>query len=407
MSTASYPRWPLFALAMAYFATGTGSLAIIGLLPPMARDLNVSPAAVAQLVTVFALTFAVAAPALQILLGRLPRRRLLLGSLLLMGAGSLLSAAAPNYATLVAARIVMAIGAAGVGPVASALGATLVAPAQQGRALATVFGGLTVATVVGVPLAAWVGSFMDWRWAFAGLGILTAAVAGVVAWLIRDRSAAPPVTLGNFLHVFRSAPGAWALAATLLQMAAQFATYTLVAPVLTERFHLTPQLVSAALLLFGVAGVVGNTLAGKLGDSIGAVRTLWLALVGMGLVFASLYVVPQTPAVGLALISVWAVLGLMFQAPQQQRLIMLDPPMRGLLLAMNASALYLGMSAGSLVGSQAYARSGTVYLPLISLGFVALALGAMGLSRRAERQAAAQAAHDLGGNGRPAPALPQ
>ncbi len=153
----------LWSLSMAYFVMGTSSIAVVGLVNNMAADLQVSKPDVAVLITVFALTFALAAPLLQVAAGSLPRRSLLLGGLVVMASGCLLSALAPSYGGVVAARVLMALGAAAVGPVASGLGAGLVPPERQGHALAVVFGGMTLASVLGLPLTAWLGAQLGWR----------------------------------------------------------------------------------------------------------------------------------------------------------------------------------------------------------------------------------------------------
>ena len=144
----------LWALALAYFTMGTSSIAVVGLVSNMAADLRVSKPDVAVLITVFAITFALAAPLLQVAAGSLARRTLLLGGLVVMAAGCALSALAPTYGGVVAARVLMALGAAAVGPVASSLGAGLVPPERQGQALAVVFGGMTLASVLGLPFTA-------------------------------------------------------------------------------------------------------------------------------------------------------------------------------------------------------------------------------------------------------------
>ena len=151
------PAGALIALGVAYFILGTGSLAVVGLVQPMALSLDVTPAAVANLVTAFALAFAVTAPLAQVLFGRHPRRTLLLTGLAIMSLAALAGALATTYWVLLVSRVVAGAGAALVGPMASAIGAGLVPPERQGRALAIVFGGMTLAVVLAVPMAAWLG----------------------------------------------------------------------------------------------------------------------------------------------------------------------------------------------------------------------------------------------------------
>jgi len=376
-------RLGLLALAAAYFTLGVGSLAVIGLLDPMAQRFGVARADVAQLVTVFALTFAVAAPLLQMVLGRVARRHLLLLGLAALAAGALGTAWAPSIAWVLAARLLMALGAALIGPTASALGASLVPAAAQGRALATVFAGMSVATVLGVPLAAWVGHLADWRSVFVLLAALAGLCASGVALWVEEGELRAPVDARSFLQILNTPASAWAVLVTLLQMAAQFASYALIAALLHERFGATAAYVSFALLVFGVGGIGGNTLAARLGDRFAPEALLRLAIGGLALVFLLLAVLPLGALGASVLLALWAVLGMFFQAPQQKRLISLAPELRSLVLALNASALYLGMSLGAFLGARSYAGLGAESLCFLSFAIALLAGFAQWRSERA------------------------
>ena len=374
----------LWSLCLAYFAMGTSSIAVVGLVNNMAVDLGVSKPDIAVLITVFALTFALAAPLLQVAAGSLPRRTLLLGGLGVMAAGCLLSALAPTYGGVVAARVLMALGAAAVGPVASGLGAGLVPPERQGHALAVVFGGMTLASVLGLPLTAWLGAQLGWRWMFGGLALLGLLTALAIALLVGDRRAAPSVSLASFGQVFRQPAAAWSVAMSVCHMSAQFSLFALVAPFLQERFGVSPGQLSIALLVGGLSGVAGNLLAGRLGDRLGAPRSLQASVIGMACASGAMLLLPGLPWLGIAAYGFWSMSGMGFYAPQQRRLIGLAPELRNLLLAINASALYVGMSLGAAAGSQAWLHLGPGSLPAVALGFTACSMATFVLSRRAE-----------------------
>lgn len=179
-------RLRLLLLALGTFAIGTDSMVtgfyILGL---VARDLDISVPAVSQMVTVFALSYAVLAPVLATVAARWPRRRVLLTALTVFTLANALSAVAPNYAVLLATRVLAAAGAALYTPTANAVATTLVPPERRGRALATVLGGMTVATALGVPLGTYLGR-TDWRltmWLVVALG--AAAFLGLTL-LLRD-----------------------------------------------------------------------------------------------------------------------------------------------------------------------------------------------------------------------------
>jgi len=299
----AYPGTALLSLAASYIVLGVGSLSIIGLIGPMSRDLGVSHAAIAQLVTVFALTYALAAPLLQVLVGDLPRRRLILVGLMLLALGSALVAVSSSFQLVALSRMLMAIGGALVGPMASAAGASLVTPEHQGRALGTVFGGMTVATVLGVPLSSWLGSLFDWREANAAVAV-AAIIAGVlVRWTVPAGQGGAPPTLRTLGAVLADRVLAPAVGVTLLRMAAQFATYALVGVFLAERAGFPLSLLPAALVVFGIGGILGNTVAARLADRIGADRTILVSLAALGAVFAALIVMPPLPWLGFALLA--------------------------------------------------------------------------------------------------------
>jgi MFS transporter, DHA1 family, inner membrane transport protein len=371
----------LLSLSAAYFTVGTASLLVVALSAPLAGHLRVSPAAVANLLTVFALTFAVSAPLAQVLLGHLPRRALLIGGLCVLSAATALAAVVDDYWLVFAARLAAGAGAAVVGPMCSAIAAGLVRPEQHGRALALVFSGMTLATVLGVPLSAWLGGWAGWKAVFllvSGVGLLTT----LAVWrLVHDRSRGARVTLPALLRVVTSRRSGMSVATTMLQMAAQFATYALVVAFLLERMGGTHEWVVAVLFAFGIGGVAGNLLAGSLADRLGADRTVWLSLVGLAAVFALLLIAPAQPALALVLAVVWAVTGILFQAPQQKRLIAIDPESRSLLLASNASALYLGMSVGAFLAGLAYHLYGASVLPALSLVLIGAAAWTFSQSR--------------------------
>ncbi|GAB3958647.1 MFS transporter [Actinoallomurus acanthiterrae] len=366
----------LLALSLGYFALGTASLAVIGLSAPIATDLHVRPATVGTLVTVFALVFALAAPAAAIVLGRMCRRRALLLGLALLVVGDLGSAAAPSFAVLDAARVAAGLGGAIFGPAASAAGSMIVPEEQRPRALATVFAGMTAATVLGVPLASAAGGTVGWRWAFTGIAALTAVAMVLLAWLLPSIEAGPAPTARVFGAVLRT-PGALpTVSTTLLVMAAQFVVYGVAGAYLTARFGAGQTVVSLVLLVFGAVGLLGNAASSRIYERVGGARTIAVPLIGLTVVFAGLTVAPRSIVVAVAVFGVWAFFSASFMAPQQARLVELLPEQRGILLALNASALYLGMSIGSLLGSRLLPEVGARPLSALALLPLALAVAA-------------------------------
>ena len=385
--SARHARLLLPALGASYFLFGTASLAVIGLLEAMASAWQVTPARIAELVAVHSLTFAVAAPLLQVLFGHRPRRELISGGLLLLGLGALATVMAPDWSAGLAARVLMALGAAAIGPAASAQGAALVEPSRQASALATIFAGMTLAIVLGTPLAAWLGHVGSWRTVFMLLAI-GSPLLGLMLWRALDEGTAGPRIAGSgFLSVLERPATAWALLMMLLLMAGQFCAYTLLVPLMTQRFGLASGDMTPLLMLFGLGGVIGNLLAGRFGSRLGPVRLIRFSMLGLTLAFAGLMLAPARPLPGVLLMMLWSVCGLLFATPQQQRLIQLVPPaLRSLALAANASAMYLGMSLGAWSGARLYGLAGVE--TLIPASLLLTLLGALALQRSHQAQRA-------------------
>lgn len=373
----------LRVLSLSYFTMGTGTLAIVGTLPEIAASLSLERGAVAMLVSVLSVTFAVSAPGFQMVAGHWPRRTLILAGLALMAAGAVGTAVAPNYAVLFVARVCAGLGAAAIGPVASALGASLAGKERQGHALAVVFSGMTIASVVGVPLSALGGAVLGWRPTFALIGVATLAVAGLIAIFVDSREGGERVRLSDLAAIAGRLATAAGIAVMVLEMSGVFVTYTMITLILRDRFGAGPEAVSTALMIFGLAGIGGNYVARWVSQRRSAIRAVTVALTGLTFVFAALFLAPAWYPAALALLIVWATASDLFMPSQQRRMVELAPEARGLVLALNSSAIYVGMAVGSFTAGTLYPIFGLSSLPLASIGFLIFAFAALALSSRA------------------------
>jgi DHA1 family inner membrane transport protein len=380
----------LLALAGGYFTVGVASMSVIGFAQPLTADLSLPPSAVGGLVTAFAITYALAAPAMQILFGDRDRRRMVMTGLAGVCLGAVLCALAQSYGMLVAGRTVMALGAGLVGPTVSATGAILVDEDRRASALATVFGGMTAAVVIGVPICSMAGIAIGWRgvtWGIAGIAILVAlAVRATVPGGLRGSRSGARV----LLRMMVDRRIGMALVVPLMQMSGIFVTYALLAPWMTAVAEaggrvLPETAVPTAMFIYGAGGLIGNALGAVLERRFGAVGTLRITLTALGLGFAAALVVPGGLVPLYLLMSVWAITAMSFMAPQQKRLVDLAGDRAGLALALNASALYAGMSLGSGVGVAVHGGVGPLLLPAASLAFVVVAMLALEISRRPAR----------------------
>lgn len=369
----------LYWLALTAFAIGTEAFVITGLLPIIAADLHISLAGTGLLVTVYALTYAAGSPILAVVFNNIDRKRATVLALVFFIAGNLAAAAAAGLATLVVARMVMAVAAGLAIPTANAVAIALAPPEKRGRAIAVVSSGMTVATVLGVPLGTMVGDSFGWHATFllvALLGVI--ALAGLVFALPRGlpRSAA---TLAQRLAVARDGAVLRTLAATTVWAASIFTVFTYIAVALHD-VGLAASGVSFALLVFGIAAAIGNTAGGRLVDRFGSrpVAGIALALLTVALAaesFTLKFGPPEIAAPAIVLLLfLWGLGGWAFYVAQVVTLVRLSPEAPMIALSLNASAMYLGIGLGGMIGGALLAALGATDLGWVGACGLALAL---------------------------------
>jgi len=371
LHTASNPFAPLYWMAFGAFAIGTEGFMVAAILPDIAADLSVRVETAGQLVAVFAITYAVSSPILTAVTGGLDRRRLLLLSMAGFSVANLAAAIAPDFAFLMAARVLLAVSAGLYMPNANALAGALVPPERRGRALAVVTGGISLAVALGVPLGAVIGDALDWRATFYGVaGLAAISLLGLLGGLPRDLGRHLPVAgLRQRIAVARDPAVLLALLVTTLWAVGGFAVYTYVAPLLDAAAGLDAAGIGLVLFLWGAAAFVGLPLGGRANDRFGSrlvIRTV-LPVTALSLVGLSLTERLVAPAEALlpvlTLMVVWGASGWSFAPAQQARLIGLTGlHVAPIVLSLNASFQYLGFSLGAILGSVVLAHGGTAEL---------------------------------------------
>lgn len=292
------------------------------------------------LVSVFALTSALAAPTLSTLTGSMARRRLLMSSLGVFVGANVLAAVAMNFGVLVLASILAAGGAALYTPTASAVAAALAPTEQRGRALALVQAGITVAAVLGVPAGTLVGTLFGWRMTFVLVAVLGALAALGILLFLPGVATPAPIGLRARLALFQQPRIVVTLGLTILSLMGTFTVYTYLAPLLQHLTHLAGTGISSLLLVYGVASVVGNVFGGYGTDRWGATRTMVVSLATLGIALVVLPLAASSVLGAAMTLIVWGVAAWMFAAPQQHRLLAMAPESPGVVLSLNASANY-------------------------------------------------------------------
>jgi predicted MFS family arabinose efflux permease len=368
VSTAGSNYLPLYWLALGTFAIGTEGFMIAALLPRIATDLDVTVAAAGQLISIFALSYAISSPVLTALTGRWDRKKLLLLSMGAFAVANILAAVTDSYETLAGARVLLACAAGIYTPNANALASVLVHPDHRGRAIAIVNGGLTVAIAIGVPLGALVGNRFGWRMTFVGVAVLAAvAVAGLVAGLSTGVGAnMETATLAERVRVVRRPKVPSALLVTTLWAIGTYTVYSFVSPFLTETTSLSEGKVGLALLLWGASAGIGLMIGGRAMDRRGFRPVVRTALFVLALALASLSVIAHFVPRELALIPVlfgialWGMSAWGFFPAQQAHLIeIVGTGLAPISLSLNASFMYFGFSIGAALGGFALIHFGT------------------------------------------------
>ncbi|GAA4958677.1 MFS transporter [Actinoplanes utahensis] len=273
----------LVALALGGFGIGLTEFVIAGLLPQMSDDLDVSVAAAGWLISGYALSVAVGAILLTAVTTRFNRKTVLVGLVALFVLGNLLSACAPNYAVLLAGRIVAALCHGSFFGIGSLVARRLVAPERASRAVAVMFAGLTIANVLGVPFGALVGERWGWRatfWAITAIGVL--ALAALAVWVPAAAGTVTRAPGASVAHAFRSSQVWLTLAATALGYGGMFGAFTYIAYTFTRVSDFSGTDLAWLLIVYGVGLVAGNIAGGRAAD-LDRDRTLMAALAGLAI----------------------------------------------------------------------------------------------------------------------------
>ena len=379
----------VLALAMGGFAIGTTEFVTMGLLPQIADGVDVSIPVAGHVISAYAVGVVIGAPVLAFLGARLPRRGLLVALMVAFAVGNAASALASSYGLLSLARVATGFPHGAYFGVASLVAASLAPPARKGRAVAMVMLGLSVANVIGVPAATWLGLHLGWRaafWAVTGLSLLTALL---VLAFVPSCPGDGDATGRRELRAFRE-PQVWlTLLAGAVGFGGMFAVYSYIAPTVTEVGGLAEGTVPVFLLAFGLGMIAGTWLAGELAD-----WSVFKSLIGsaLGLVVVLLMFSALAPW-GWALLPVGfliTVLGSVLVVNLQLRLMHVAGDAQTIGAASNHASLNIANAAGAWLGGlvisagYGYRATGLVGAAL-ALGGCAVLVGAAALEGRTPR----------------------
>ncbi len=387
--------WPaVWALGVGSFAIGTGEFVIMGLLPEVAKDLGVTIPEAGHIITSYALGVVVGAPVLAVLAANWPRRALLIALMALFAAGNFASAWAPGYVAMIFLRFCTGLPHGTYFGVAALMAASLAPPNRRASAVGLVMSGLTSATLVGVPLAAWLGQHWGWRAAF----VLVGAIAALACLLIRrgvpDDPAAHGASPLRELSALARPQVLLTLGIAAVGFGGMFAVFSYIKPLLTEVTGMQVDAVPLVLALFGGGMVVGNLVGARLADKH-LMRTIGALLVWSALVLAAIpFSAPYTVAICINVFLLGTVVAI---APGLQiRLMDTAGDAQTLAAALNHSAFNTANALGAWLGGVAIAgglgwtSTGWVGV-LLAFGGMAVFTASLGLQRRMRARGEAHA----------------
>lgn len=363
-------RW---SLLFGNFVIGCGVMVVVGALNDIAQSLSISIAVAGQLVAVAAVVMCFGAPLLAGWIGSVDRRLLLAGALAWYAIGHALSALAPGYTSLLFVRAVTVLGAAAFTPQAAAAIGAMSTREHRGRDITFIFIGWSIASVVGIPASAWLSDTFGWRSAFFAVAAL-GAIGAAWVWATIPSGVRPvSLTLAAWRGVFSDRVLMAVVFVTALSGAGQFTLFSYFAPYFKHAVGASTGEITLLFVWFGIFSVVGNTLASRYVDRIGAGRAVGFALVLMALSLLAWPLAGGVAALAVVLVP-WALGCFSSQSMQQARLGAAAPSFAPALMALNTSAIYLGQAAGASSGGWLIAHHGYGGLSLVGLGWLVLAI---------------------------------
>lgn len=348
-NTAQRTTWPLLALAIGAFGIGTTEFTPMGLLPVIAEGVHVSIPTAGVLISAYAIGVMVGAPVMTLLFSRFGKRTALIMLMGIFTIGNLLSAFAPSYDMLLLSRLVTSLNHGAFFGLGAVVAASVVPKEKQAIAVATMFMGLTIANIGGVPAATWVGQQIGWRMAFAGTAVL-GLIAIASLWLALPKGEPGKVPdVRRELAVLTRPAVLVAMATTVMGAGAMFTLYTYVVPVLAELTGASETFVALALVLIGIGFTVGNSLGGRLADwSLDGATKIFLAALAV-----IMFVLPLALAshIGAAVgLLIWGAATFAIVPPVQMRVMEAASEAPGLASSINIGAFNLGNALGAAVG---------------------------------------------------------
>ena len=366
--------WKIYMLAIISFLVGTSEFIISGILDKIADSLGVTLAVAGQLITIFSLVYAIGTPILMALTASLDRRRLMLYSLGLFVVANLLAFLLPGFGPFLFARIIMALGAGLVVVTALNIAAKLAPPDKQASSIATVVMGFTASLIIGVPLGRIMTDAFGWKSVFGGIALFGLIAMIVLFFTIPATKGDKPVPLLQQLALLKKRKVALGLSITFFWLGGYSIAYTYLSPYLLSVSGISDSILSTALLIFGIASLIGSKFGGYSTDRWGVSFTLVGGMALHIVMIIMLSIVTNSLMAVLIILTLWSFAAWSSGPTQQYHLATLEPESSGVMLGLNQSMMQLAMAAGAGVGGVVVEQVSLASITWIGATGVAIAM---------------------------------
>lgn len=340
----------VYILAVSTMIVGLVELIVGGILPVIATDLHVSIAAAGQLITIFALVFAVSGPILLSLTSRMERKKLYIISLIIFFLGNILTYISPTYTFVMISRVITAMSASLITVLSLTITTRIVKREQRVKALGFIYMGISSALVLGIPIGILITKFFNWRMVFLGIALLTLVAITLIQIFLEALPAGQSHSVREQIKALSSKKLATAHFTTIFILAGHYTLYAYFAPFLEAELNFNEYFISVTYFVFGLAAVSGGALGGTIAGKLGSIRTLFIFIT---LFFFTLFAVPYTtfsPVIFFLTVILWGILSWGHSPPTQDYLIEADPAHSDIHQSINNSSIQVGIALGSAIG---------------------------------------------------------
>lgn len=388
----------VFLLAIIAVTVGLVELVVGGILPIIAEDLSVSIATAGQLITIFALVYAIAGPVLLSLTAKIERKKLFLITLSIFFVGNIFTYVSPTFGLIMVARVLTAASAALVIVLALTITARIVPSSQRAKALGYIYMGISSSLVLGVPIGIVITNAFGWRMIFLGIALLTVGSMMLIVKFFEKIPAGAVQPMSKQLKALTNKKIIFAHLATMFMLAGHYSVYAYFTPFLETTMNLGASWISVFYFIFGIAAVAGGAFGGGLASRLGSRKSI---LIILGAFSLSLFALPYSTfamPVFIIVMMIWGALSWALAPAQQDYIVQTDPVSSDIHQSFNNSALQVGIALGSGIGGVAFSHTGNVTnMPTVGgcLVIIAFACAFVSLSMASQKSKKEKVRHHM------------